>query len=111
MNIRSLHFKLDDKGIEALKDELIDAQRVAVDVGGKVLVWTGFRAPTRAPLKFLSYDQTPASYTPRHIAERIRAEQAAMESRGLSDGERKTITALFADYRVAENLFPDSAPR
>ena len=41
--------------------------------------------------------QPPVSYTPRHLAERILAEQAALEARGAPDGERKTITALFAD--------------
>src|SRR2546425_10955532 len=41
----------------------------------------------------------PISYTPPHLAERILAEQTAMEARGLSDGEHKTITALFADLK------------
>src|SRR5215468_79389 len=39
----------------------------------------------------------PRSYTPSHLAERIQAEGAALEARGSPDGERKTITALFAD--------------
>ncbi|WP_157644139.1 zinc ribbon domain-containing protein, partial [Burkholderia ubonensis] len=39
----------------------------------------------------------PIHYTPHHLAERIRAEQAAMEARGETAGERKTVTALFAD--------------
>jgi hypothetical protein len=34
-------FALDDDYLQDLKDELIDAQRVAVDENGKVLVWTG----------------------------------------------------------------------
>ena len=34
-------FHLDDEYLQDLKDELIDAQRVAVDEGGKILVWTG----------------------------------------------------------------------
>jgi hypothetical protein len=34
-------FELDDDYLADLKTELIDAQRVAVDEGGKVLVWTG----------------------------------------------------------------------
>src|SRR5262245_50316966 len=38
----------------------------------------------------------PRLWTPSHLAERILAEQAAMEARGLPDGERKTVTALFA---------------
>src|SRR2546422_11297530 len=39
----------------------------------------------------------PIDYTPPYLAERIRAAQAAMEARGAPDGERKTVTALFAD--------------
>ena len=34
-------FELDDDYLEDLKAELIDAQRVAADEDGKVLVWTG----------------------------------------------------------------------
>src|SRR4029434_10832195 len=55
----------------------------------------------------------PVSYTPKHLAERIRAEQEAMEARGASDGERKTITALFADIKgsmaLMEELDPEEA--
>ena len=45
-----------------------------------------------------------ADYTPAHLAERIRAEQAALEARGTADGERKTITALFADFKGSTAL-------
>src|SRR5260221_11797716 len=57
--------------------------------------------------------QSPISYTPAHLAERIRAEQAALEARGANDGERKTITALFADLKgstaLIEGLDPEEA--
>ena len=57
--------------------------------------------------------QPPIAYTPAHLAERIRAEQAAMEARGATDGERKTITALFADLKgstaLIEGLDPEEA--
>ena len=57
--------------------------------------------------------QAAATYTPAHLAERIRAEQAAMEARGATDGERKTITALFADLKgstaLIEGLDPEEA--
>ncbi|NVK42817.1 MAG: AAA family ATPase [Oceanospirillaceae bacterium] len=39
----------------------------------------------------------PIRYTPPHLTERILAEQAALERRADSAGERKTITVLFAD--------------
>src|SRR5262245_53879550 len=57
--------------------------------------------------------RAPAAYTPKHLAEKILAEQAAMESRGAQDGERKTITALFAVIRgsveMMEGLDPEEA--
>jgi hypothetical protein len=53
------------------------------------------------PLNSLPKTQTPTpiQYTPNHLAERILAEQAAMETRGAVEGARKTITALFADIK------------
>src|SRR3954471_24879481 len=57
--------------------------------------------------------ESPRRYTPKHLAERIVAEQAAMEARGAADGERKTITALFADLKgstaLIESLDPEEA--
>ena len=52
----------------------------------------------------------PIDYTPAHLAERIRAAQAAMEARGATDGERKTITALFADMAGSTALIQDLDP-
>ncbi|MBI3245218.1 MAG: AAA family ATPase [Deltaproteobacteria bacterium] len=60
-----------------------------------------------------THAQSPASYTPPHLAERIRAEHAALAARSLADGERKTITALFADLKgstaLIEGLDPEEA--
>src|SRR5206468_5044370 len=57
--------------------------------------------------------QSPASYTPRHLAERILAEQAALEARGATDGERKTVTLVFSDLKGStafiEGLDPEEA--
>jgi len=118
-------FGLDDDYLEDLKTELIKAQRLAVDEDGEVLVWMG--APAAAALPALEAATRPAqptdqatplgpiAYTPRHLAERIRAEQAALEARGAPDGERKTITALFADIKgsmdILEDLDPEEARR
>jgi len=48
-------FNLDDAYLQDLKDELIDAQRLAVEEDGKILVWTG--------------DSSPASRVPRRESE------------------------------------------
>jgi class 3 adenylate cyclase len=119
--------QLDDETLEDVKEDLIYAKQLAVDEEGKVLVWTGapglppssgVGAPagpeTRlAPTLDDPAAMRPITYTPRHLAERIRAEQAALEARGAPDGERKTITALFADIRgsmaLLENLDPEDA--
>ena len=70
-------FDLDDEALEDLRDELIEAEQVAVDENGRVLAWAGKgEAPSTAPPP----TQPPATYTPPHLAERIRAEQQAMES-------------------------------
>ena len=52
----------------------------------------------------------PRVWTPPHLAERILAEQAAMEARGATDGERKTITALFVDIKGSTALIEDLDP-
>ena len=83
------------------------------EADGRGLVWNGeTERPAPSDPSTLSA-KLPASYTPQHLAERIRAEQQAMESRGAGDGERKTITALFADLKgstaLIEGLDPEDA--
>jgi class 3 adenylate cyclase/predicted ATPase len=110
-------FALDDEALEDLKFELIEGQEVATDKDGKMLVWVrdgdGKESENRGIGESETSSQPPSSYTPSHLAERIRAEQAAMESRGAADGERKTITALFADLKgstaLIEGLDPEDA--
>ena len=48
--VLKLQLQLNDDAIEALKDELIYAQHVAVDEDGRVLVWTGSDGGTPAPV-------------------------------------------------------------
>ncbi len=116
-------FSLDDEYVEDLKADLIDAKRLAIDEDGKVLVWVGTDSEGETAKRekggesLGSYGQRreakPIAYTPPHLAERIRAEQAALEARGATDGERKTITALFADLKgstaLIEGLDPEEA--
>jgi hypothetical protein len=120
-------FAVDDEYIEDLKEELIGAKRVAADEEGRFLVCLGaspvpFKAcpePSRRIPGFKSRHRTPntelspVTYTPALLAERIRLEQAALEARGAADGERKTITALFADLKgstaLIEGLDPEEA--
>jgi class 3 adenylate cyclase len=118
-------FLLDDETLEDLKFELIDIQGLAADKDGKMLVWAG--SPTssvqspesehvQGPKPVLSVVEgskvqsqetpPPVAYTPQHLADRIRAVT-------ITDGERKTITALFADLKgstaLIEGLDPEEA--
>jgi class 3 adenylate cyclase/predicted ATPase len=134
-------FALTDKQLDVLKEELIDAERVAIDEEGKILVWVGDRDqtddqppttpkpvsrkakspkragtnPKKAPgtRRRAAKQRPPASYTPPHLAERIRAEQAAMAARGTTGGERKLVTHLFSDLKgstaLIEGLDPEDA--
>ena len=63
-----------------------------------------------SPKSQVASPQPPAAYTPRHLAERILAEREAMTARGAADGERKTITALFADLKGSTALIEDLDP-
>jgi class 3 adenylate cyclase/predicted ATPase len=63
-----------------------------------------------APAARQASGPAPIHYTPSHLADRILAEQAAMEARGSDAGERKTITALFADMAGSMALIHDLDP-
>src|SRR5262247_927078 len=98
--VLKLQFKLDDETLEALKDELIYSQRLAVDAEGKVLVWAGDSssasalATAPAPVE----DRAPLAYTPPHLTDKILAARPALE------GERKQVTVLFADLKDSTEL-------
>ena len=49
-----LRLNLDDTYLEALKAELIDAKRLAVDEAGKVLVWVGASGVSSSKFQVLS---------------------------------------------------------
>ena len=94
-------FTLDDDYLEALKDELIDAQRLARDEDGKVLVWRGDAAPS---LPVRQPEPAPLAYTPPYLTEKILTARSALE------GERKQVTVLFADVKDSTELIRDLDP-
>jgi hypothetical protein len=61
-----VRFTLDDDTLEALKDEIIYAQRQAVDEDGRVLVWTGDTgtAPSATAAPAETSVWPPLAYTP-----------------------------------------------
>jgi hypothetical protein len=101
-----LQLQLDDDAGEALKDELIYAQYVAVDEDGRVLVWTGEAGPTSAPAptpspsgQSDSQADLPAEVTPRPAGARV------------PEAERRQLTVLFCDLvdstALANRLDPE----
>jgi hypothetical protein len=115
-----LEFDLNDDVLDALKEELIEIKELAIDKDGKMLVWIGQGIngekdkgvngnPEGEKAKWgngETENQDPGRWTPVHLAERIRAVE-------ITDGERKTITALFADLKgstgLIEGLDPEEA--
>jgi class 3 adenylate cyclase len=103
-----LQFRLDDDQLEALKEALIDAERLAIDEHGKVLVWAGGSDSTlaspAAALSVVVRERPPVTYTPVHLTEKILATRSALE------GERKQVTVLFADIKDSTALIKDLDP-
>ena len=107
---------LDDDFLEDLKAELIDAKRLAVDEDGKVLLWIGERINGETDKGINGNTEgekgkwgngekegTPDQWTPAHLAERIRAEQAAMEARG-SDESGAPVAESRQDSRSSPDV-------
>jgi hypothetical protein len=59
--------------------------------------------PSTAPAPAQRFE-SPESYTPKHLAERILTSRAALE------GERKQLTVLFADLKGSMELLADRDP-
>jgi len=96
-------FALDDEDLEAFKDELLYAKRLAVDEDGRVLVWTGGTpsAPTTAsPMPPpTTLDISPAQG------------EAAPVGPSTPDAERRQLTVMFCDLvdstKHASHLDPE----
>ncbi len=108
-------FDLDDEFIEDLKEELIDAQRVAIEEDGRILVWTGETEgtpvsatqpvqTTEPPSSSTDQKPPPISYTPQYLTEKI------LTSRSSLEGERKQVTVMFADIKDSTELIRDLDP-
>ena len=89
-------YELDDAYLADLKDELIHAQRLAVDENNRVLVAVSPSA--------VASTQTPLSYTPPHLAKKILTSRSALE------GERKQVTILFCDLQNSTPLAAQLGP-
>src|SRR5215475_3334161 len=98
-----VQFHLEDEALEALKDELLYAHPQIRDDTGRGLVWTSDPLTPPAPASDLA-QRIPLTYTPAHLAEKIRL------SRSAQAGERKQVTVLFADLKGSMELLADRDP-
>src|SRR5262245_30374913 len=110
-------FGVDEEFLEGLRDELILAKRVAVDEGGKVLVWTGGPHPLAlfdgsGPL---SQRERAGGEGPQHLVQAsyssLALAAAPAPSHHAADAERRQLTVLFCDLvdstRLARQLDPE----
>src|SRR5262245_14896885 len=89
--VLKLQLQLDDDAIEALKDELIYAQHVAVDEEGRVLVWTGGAGTTPPPISSpLSSGGEP------QVGQQTRVAPPPSAAH-IPEAERRQLTVLFCD--------------
>ncbi len=106
-------FGLDDDYLQDLKDELIDAQQIARDQDGKVLVWTGATPVAGSQSSVASSPQPPAVQTP---SPELRASQALGSQHSAlspqhSAAERRQLTVMFCDLvgstALSERIDPE----
>lgn len=96
-----LQFRLDDEVLDALKDEIIEVHQLAVDQGGKMLVWAGDTGPT------------PVPPSPQPAMQEDRPAQAAFQPSAPQspDAERRQLTVMFCDLvdatPLSEQLDPE----
>jgi class 3 adenylate cyclase len=84
-------FHLEEDALEDLKVELIEAQRVAVDEEGTVLVWTGGASP---PPESIPSSPLHQGWPPAAPPTRPAVSPADPRT---SDAERRQLTVLFCD--------------
>ena len=88
-----LQFQLDAEHLEALKDELIEGQRLAVDEAGRVLVWTGGAAMPVAPASPPSQPAPPSATLEAAVPQTA----PPLTASSPPEAERRQLTVLFCD--------------
>jgi class 3 adenylate cyclase len=90
-----LQLQLDEEQLEALKEALIDAERLAVDEEGRVLVWAG--PPASPPAASASQEAAQNNSLDQVPPVEDVSATAAGQVRLLPDAERRQLTVLFCD--------------
>jgi hypothetical protein len=100
-------FDLDEAYLEDLKAEIIEARQLAVDEGGRVLIWTGATGATTGAAvpvpPAVSRPSAPKDSPPHDITSPTLG--------GASEAERRQLTVLFCDLvdstTLARQLDPE----
>jgi class 3 adenylate cyclase/predicted ATPase len=95
-----VQFSLDDDQLEALKDELIEAKRLAVDERGRVLVWVGKTPPAE------SSTMRPSPAAPLSDVQPDHPVQSAplVTPPNSPEAERRQLTVMFCDLVDSTSL-------
>jgi class 3 adenylate cyclase len=99
-------FNIDDEFIENLKAELIQAQRLAIDEDGAVLVWAGEADIT--PESTSQPDQSESQSVVEQ-AQPSQVESAPVEPH-VPDAERRQLTVMFCDLVGSMSLSGELDP-
>jgi class 3 adenylate cyclase len=94
--VLTLQFQLDDDTLEALKDDLIYAKRLALDEDGRVLVWTG--GTSSAPTNI---SPVPLAATPDVSPAQVGASPGGSL---MAEAERRQLTVMFCDLVDSTSL-------
>src|SRR5262245_54211051 len=88
-----VQFHLDDDQLEALKDELIEAKRLAMDERGRVLVWVGEAPPAAPP----AMPPSPVAPLPGAQPDHVVQSAPLATTPPSPDAERRQLTVMFCD--------------
>src|SRR2546426_128162 len=104
-----MQFSLDDDQLEALKDELIEAKRLAVDERGRVLVWVGEAQPADPPATCTASAAPPPDTRPDYLVHSTLLATTLPSP----DAERRQLTVMFCDLvgstSLAQQLDPEDS--
>jgi class 3 adenylate cyclase len=90
-------FQLDDAYLEDLKVELIEAQQLAYDENGRILVWSGGPVSTSPPTPETAPQPFQTTQQPCTQEDQISPGKPAYIARRVPESERRQLTVMFCD--------------
>ena len=98
--VLKLQFHLDDETLEALKEDLIYAKKLATDEDGRVLVWMGGATTPPAPLPPSFQHASPPPMPEAALPQTVSPPAAP----ATPEAERRQLTVLFCDLVESTKL-------